>query len=328
LKSKSGTAKKFLMGLLALAAGSAAVMAHAAYPDHPITFMSAYVAGGTNDFLTRFVAQGVGKQLNASTIVENKPGANGIVGTGFVARSTPDGYTLLMGNSASHGINPTLYPNLQYNALKDFQGVSMVASVPVVVVVNKSLPVKTLHDLIDYGKSHPGRLGFGSSGIGGAGHLAGEAFILASGIDMVHVPYKGDAAAVTDTMSGQVPVCFVALSSVAPQLASGRVKIIAVASNKRLSKFPDIPTMDESGYPNMEFAQWFAIVAPAATPKPAIDKLNQAIKTVLESPEARQSFDTQGAVPVYTTPEQTQAFVKSEIDRFGKIIRKLNLQAH
>ncbi|HEY0295349.1 MAG TPA: tripartite tricarboxylate transporter substrate binding protein [Bordetella sp.] len=321
-------ALKLTQGLLALAACLAATLAQADYPDHPITFISAYVPGGTNDFLTRFIAQGVGKDLNSSTIVENKPGANGIVGTTFVSRSAPDGYTLLMGNSASHGINPTLYPNLQYDAVKGFQGVSMVASVPIVLVVNAKLPVHNLKELVEYGKSHPGRLSFGSSGTGGAGHLAGEAFILSSGIDMVHVPYKGDAAAVADTMAGQIPACFVALSSATPQLASGMLKVLAVASDKRLAKYPDVPTMDESGYPNMEFAQWFAIVAPAATPRPVIEKLNLSIKRVLESPAARSSFDTQGAEPVYTTPEQTKAFIESEIQRFGSIIHKLNLHAN
>jgi len=319
--------RSLLPGLLSLCATAFSLPAHADYPDKPITFVSAYVPGGTNDFLTRFIAQGVGEQLKANAVVENKPGANGIVGTSMVARSAGDGYTLLMGNSASHGINPTLYPHLQYDALKDFRAVGMVASVPIVVVANKDLPADSLKELVAYGKSHPGRLGFGSSGIGGAGHLAGEAFILASGIDMVHVPYKGDAPAVTDTMSGQVPVSFVALSSATPQLASGRIKILAVASDKRLPMLPDVPTMDESGYPNMEFAQWFAIVAPSATPQPVIDSLNFAIKSVLESPRARKSFATQGATPVYATAAQTQSFIESEIDRFGAIIRKLNLQA-
>ena len=318
---------KLFQGFLALATCLSTSLAHADYPDHPITFVSAYVPGGTKDFLTRFIAQGVGKELKGNAIVENKPGANGIVGTTIVSRSAADGYTLLMGNSASHGINPTLYPKLQYDALKDFQGVSMVASVPIVLIVNAKLPVNNLKELVAYGKSHPGKLGFGSSGTGGAGHLAGEAFILASGIDMVHVPYKGDAAAVADTMAGQIPACFVALSSATAQLASGMLKVIAVASDKRLAKYPDVPTMDESGYKNMEFAQWFAIVAPAATPKPVVDTLNQAIKKVLDSPQAKTSFDTQGAEPVYTTPEQTQAFIKSEIQRFGDIIHKLNLHA-
>jgi tripartite-type tricarboxylate transporter receptor subunit TctC len=318
-----------LPGLLALVASAfIGIAAHAEYPDHPITFVSAYAPGATNDFLTRFVALGVAKALKGSELVENRPGANGIVGTGFVARSRPDGYTLLMGNSASHGINPTLYTSLQYDALKDFQGVSMVATVPIVVVVNKALPVDNLKDLIAYGRTHPGKLGFGSSGVGGAGHLAGEAFIMASKIDMVHVPYKGDAPAVTDTMAGQIPVCFVALASVTPLLASGKLKVIAVASKQRAALIPNVPTIDESGFPNMEFAQWFAVVAPAATPRPVVDKLNGAIKTVLQSDDTKKAFATQGAEPVYATPEQTQAFIKSEISRFGTVIHALHLQAH
>jgi tripartite-type tricarboxylate transporter receptor subunit TctC len=322
------TRQKILRFTSALLLSAAAIGASAegAYPERPITFVSAYAPGATNDFLTRFIAIGVSKELGGSEVVENRPGANGIVGTSYVSRAKGDGYTLLMGNSASHGINPTLYPKLQYNALKDFQAISMVASVPIAVVVSQSLPVNNLKELIAYGKAHPGKLSFGSSGIGGAGHLAGEAFVLASKIDMVHVPFKGDAPAVTDTMAGQLPLCFVALSAATPYLAAGKLKVIAVASKNRLAVLPDVQTIEEAGYPQMEFAQWFAIVAPSATPKPIIDKLNVAIKHVLESDAAKKSFATQGVEPVYTTPEQTQAFVKSEIDRFGNIIRALHLQ--
>jgi tripartite-type tricarboxylate transporter receptor subunit TctC len=317
--------KKFVV-VLALA--SALFTAHAAYPDRPITFVSAFAPGATNDYLTRFVARGVATALHGNEVVENRPGANGIVGTSFVARAKPDGYTVLMGNGASHGINPTLYPDVPYDAPKDFQGVSMVATVPMVILANAALPVSNLKELVAYGNSHPGKLGFASSGIGSTGHLVGEALILASHIDMVHVPYKGDAPAVADTLGGTVPLSIVALSAATPLLATGKVRILAVASARRLALLPDVPTIDESGYPDMDFSVWFAIVAPAATPKPVIDSLNLAIKGVLGSDAAKTGFATQGAEPVYSTPAQTQAFIKSEIDRFGVLIRRLNLQVH
>ena len=313
--------------LVIVAQAGFVLAARAAYPDHPITFVSGFAPGATNDFVTRYVARGVAEALHTTEVVENRTGANGIVGTSYVARAKPDGYTLLTANSASHGINPTLYASLPYDALKDFQGVSLIARVPLAIVAGRALPVDNLAELVAYGKSHPGTLGFATSGIGSTGHLTGEALILASNIDMNHIPYRGDAPAVVDTMSGQVQLCIVALSAATPLLSTGKLKILAVASAKRLPAFPDVPTIDESGYPGMEFAQWFAIVAPSATPKPVIDQLSLAMKGVLESDAAKKSFATQGAEPVYTTPAQTQAFIKAEIERFGEIIRRVHLQA-
>ncbi len=303
------------------------VAAHAAYPERSITFVSGFSPGATNDFVTRYVARGVAETLHTTEVVENRTGANGIVGTSYVARAKPDGYTLLTANSASHGVNPTLYASLPYDALKDFQGVSLMARVPLAIVASQTLPVTDLKELVAYSHSHPGTLGYATSGIGSTGHLTGEALIFASKIDMNHIPYRGDAPAVVDTLSGQVPLCFVALSAATPLLATGKLKILAVASAKRLPAFPDVPTIEESGYPGLVISQWFAIVAPAATPKPVIDQLNLAMKGVLESDAAKKSFATVGAEPVYTTPAQTQAFIKAEIDRFGEIIRRIDLKA-
>ncbi|HEY4066421.1 MAG TPA: tripartite tricarboxylate transporter substrate binding protein [Burkholderiaceae bacterium] len=322
LSSMRGVVALAGIALFAATAGAA----EPAYPDKPITFVSAFAPGATNDTLTRLVARGVATALHTSEVVENRAGANGIVGTQYVARAKPDGYTLLTANSASHGINPSLYPDIPYNALKDFQGISMMASVPLAIAASASLPVSNLKELVAYGAAHPGKLGFATSGIGGTGHLTGEAFKFASHLDMVHVPYKGDALAVTDTMAGQVPLCIVALSAVTPMLASGKIKLLAVASAKRLPLLPEVPTIDESGFPGMEFSQWFAIVAPSGTPAPVVDKLNLAIKGIIESDAAKTSIAALGAVPVYTTPAQTQAFIEAEIERFGAIIAKLHLQ--
>jgi tripartite-type tricarboxylate transporter receptor subunit TctC len=304
-----------------------AATAHADYPDHPIQSVSPYAAGGANDFLTRLMAQQMGTVMKANIIVENKAGANGIVGAGFVAKSAPDGYTLLMGNSATHGTNPTLYKALPYDPDGDFAPVGMVASVPIVLAVNAKLGVNSVADLIAYGKSHPGKLAFGSSGVGGTGHLCGEAFKAETGLDMVHVPYKGDAPAVADAMGGQVPMAFVGVASAAPLIASGKIKILAVASAHRSGSLPNVPTMAEAGYKDLQFAQWYALFTRAGTPKPVIAKLNLATKTVLAKEDVKKSLATQGADPEYMTPEQLRTFYQSEIKRFADIINRLGIKA-
>ncbi|WP_086059169.1 Bug family tripartite tricarboxylate transporter substrate binding protein [Bordetella genomosp. 9] len=308
---------------LALCAG----IAHADYPDRPIQAVSPYAAGGANDFLTRLMAQQMAGVMDAKIVVENRAGANGIVGAGYVAKSAPDGYTLLMGNSATHGTNPTLYKPLSYDPNADFAPVGMVASVPIVLAVNSNLGVNSVAELIAYGKSHPGKLAFGSSGVGGTGHLCGEAFKAATGLDMVHVPYKGDAPAVADAMGGQVSMAFVGVASAAPLVASGKIKILGVASTHRSGSLPKVPTFAEAGYKDLQFAQWYALFARAGTPQPVIDKLNQATRTVLGKDDVKKSLATQGADPEYMTPDQLRTFYQSEIKRFADIINGLGIKA-
>ena len=310
---------------LAMALCTAA--AQAEYPDHPIQAVSPYAAGGANDFLTRLMAQHMGTALKTTIVVENKAGANGIVGAGFVAKSAPDGYTLLMGNSATHGTNPTLYKQMPYDPDRDFAPVGMVASVPIVLAINAKLGVNNIPELLAYAKSHPGKLAFGSSGVGGTGHLCGEAFKAETGLDMVHVPYKGDAPAVADAMGGQVQMAFVGVASAAPLLASGKIKILAVASTHRSGSLPTVPTMAEAGYKDIQFAQWYALVTRAGTPAPVIAKLNAATKTVLAQEDVKKSLATQGADPEYMTPDQLRGFYQSEIKRFAEIITRLGIKA-
>jgi tripartite-type tricarboxylate transporter receptor subunit TctC len=321
----------FKTNMRLLAAGLALVAcagtAQAAFPDHPLQSISPYAAGGANDFLTRLMAQQMSMVLKQNIVVENKAGANGIVGAGFVAKAAPDGYTLLMGNSATHGTNPTLYQSLPYDADKDFAPVGMVGSVPIVLVVNSKLGVNSVAELIAYGKSHPGKLAFGSSGVGGTGHLAGETFKALTHLDMVHVPYKGDAPATADAMGGQVPMAFVGVASAAPLVSSGKIKILAVASAKRSGSLPDVPTMAEVGYKDVEFAQWYALFTRAGTPQATIDILNQATKTVLAKDDVKKAMATQGADPEYMTPAQLNTFYTSEIKRFAGIIQRLGIKA-
>lgn len=298
--------------------------ASADYPNRPIEFISPYAAGGANDYLTRLMARYMGDAMKANIIVSNRAGANGAVGAGAVARAAPDGYTLLMGNSATHGTNPTLYSKSTYDARKDFAPVAMVGSVPIVLVVNAGLGINSVEDLLKYGKTH--RLSFGSSGVGGTGHLTGEMFKAASGLDMIHVPYKGDSPAVTDAMGGQVDLAFVGTASATGPQASGKIKILAVAHPSRTRALPNVPTMAETGFKGIEVSQWYALFAPAGTPKEVIQKLNEANKMALSNPEVQKSLEAQSAESIYRTPDELETFYQSEIKRFGDIIQKLGIK--
>ncbi|GAB1575301.1 Bug family tripartite tricarboxylate transporter substrate binding protein [Bordetella petrii] len=307
----------------ALAMAALAAPALAEYPDRPVQFVSPYAAGGANDYLTRLMARYMGQEMKANIVVDNKSGANGMIGAAAVAKAAPDGYTLLMGNSATHGTNPTLYKKQPYDAARDFTPVAMVASVPIVMAVNAGLGVDSVAELLEYGKQH--RLSFGSSGVGGTGHLTGEAFKAATGLDMIHVPYKGDSPAVTDAMGGQVDLAFVGTASAIAQQVSGKIRILAVAHPTRTRALPDVPTMAEAGFPGLEFSQWYALFAPAGTPAPVVEKLNLANKAALALPAVQKSLDAQAAEGTYRTPQQLEAFYQSEIKRFGDLIHRLKL---
>lgn len=296
------------------------------FPEKPIQIVSPYSAGGTNDFLARMMAQRMGAQLKINVVVENRAGANGIVGSAYVAKTNPDGYTMLLGNSATHGTNPTLYPDQPYDSIKDFAPVSMVGSVPIVLVVNSSLGINNIDELIAYGKANPGKLAFGSSGVGGTGHLAGEALKAAANIDMVHAPYKGDAPAVLDAMGGQVAVAFVGVASAVTQTQAGKIKIIGIAHANRVASLPKVPTFAEAGFKDLEFSQWYALVVRGGTPRTTVEKLSQTAKTVLERDDVQKSMRLQGAEYKFLTPDELSAFFKSEIQRFSEIIRRLNIK--
>jgi tripartite-type tricarboxylate transporter receptor subunit TctC len=302
------------------------VQAAAAYPNKPVTIISPFATGGVNDFLARLAGAKLGELMGATFIVDNRTGANGMVGSGYVAKSAPDGYTLLMGSSATHGTNPTLYPDQPYDAVKDFAPVGMIASVPVVVAVNSALPVHSVADLIAYGKSHPGQLSFGSSGVGGTGHLCGEALKAAADIDMVHIPYKGDAPALSDVMGGQLSAIFVGIASMRAAIASGKVRIIATSASKRLDMLPSVPTLAEAGFKNIEFYQWYGLFAKAGTPSACITALNGGLKKILSNPEVMKSIADQGALATYMTPTQFGDYSKAEIQRSKTIIQRLNIK--
>ncbi len=306
---------------LALALSSIAISAYAQYPNKPIKMVVPFPPGGTTDILARAVAADLQKALGQPVIVDNKAGAGGNIGSDYVAKSAPDGYTLLMGTVGTHAINVTLYPKMPYDAVKDFSPVSLVAGVPNVLVAAPNYPVNSVKDLIDAAKKSPDAVTFASSGNGTSIHLSGELFKQLAGVQMTHVPYKGSSAALPDVMSGQVNVMFDNAPSVMPQIKGGKLKAIAVTSSKRSPALPNVPTIGESGVAGFEASSWFGVLAPAGTPKEIIDKLSQTVAKALQTPEMKDRLAGQGADAVGNTPEQFAAHIKAEIDKWAKVVK-------
>jgi tripartite-type tricarboxylate transporter receptor subunit TctC len=297
-----------------------------AYPSKVTKLISPFSAGGTNDYLSRALAQKLEGSLGQPVIVENRTGANGMIGADYVANNPGNPYLLLMGNGATHGVNTTLYPKIPYDAVKDFTPIGMVGIVPIVLIVNSKLPVKSIQELAAYAEKNPGTLSFGSSGLGGTGHITGEKFKQVTGMDIVHAPYKGDAPAVTDVLGGHTPLAFISVTSVIPHLKSDRMRVLAVASAKRSSSIPDVPTFAEAGVKEMEFATWYAVMAPAGIPKEVVTRLSADITKAVKSSDMQQAFATQGAEPTTSTPEELGVFVKSEIAKYAKVIKELEIR--
>lgn len=308
---------KFIATLIALSA----TIAFAQYPNKPIKMVVPFLAGGTTDILARAMAAELQKAFGQAVVVENKAGAGGNIGADFVAKSAPDGYTLLMGTVGTHGINVTLYPKMPYDAVKDFAPVSLVAAVPNVLVAAPSFPVNSVKELIDAAKKDPNKITFASSGAGTSIHLSGELFKQLAGVQMTHIPYKGSSAAMPDVMSGQVNVMFDNAPTVMPQIRGGKLKAIAVTTSKRSPALPNTPTIAEAGLSGYEASSWFGVLAPAGTPKDIVDKLSQAISKSLQTAEIRERLASQGADAVGNTPEQFAAHIKSEIEKWGKVVK-------
>ncbi len=306
---------------LAVALSSIAISAYAQYPNKPIKMVVPFPPGGTTDILARAVAADLQKSLGQPVIVDNKAGAGGNIGSDYVAKSAPDGYTLLMGTVGTHAINVSLYPKMPYDAVKDFAPVSLVAGVPNVLVAAPNYPVNSVKDLIDVAKKSPDTVTFASSGSGTSIHLSGELFKQLAGVQMTHVPYKGSSAALPDVMSGQVNVMFDNAPSVMQQIKGGKLKAIAVTSSKRSPALPNVPTIVESGVAGFEASSWFGVLAPAGTPKEIVDRLSQSIAKALQTTEMKDRLAAQGADAVGNSPEQFAAHIKSEIDKWAKVVK-------
>jgi tripartite-type tricarboxylate transporter receptor subunit TctC len=308
-----------------LATNGALAQSAQTYPNKPITLVAPFSAGGALDLIARAVAQKLSEEWGQPVMVDNKAGAAGIIGTQHVARSAPDGYTLLLGATTTHGINPSLYQKLPYDAVKDFAPVSLVATIPHILVVNPSLPVNTLGDFIKYAKTKPG-LAFGSAGIGSPHHLAGEMLKTQAQLDLQHIPYKGSAPAMVGVMSGELSFMSVEITAAMPHIKSGKLKPIAVAASQRIPGI-DLPTFAEAGLPGFEVTAWYAIFAPQGTPKDVIAKLNSGIAKAVTMKDVKEKFASLGAVPVGGTPEALGAYVKAEIGRWAGAVKSSGAKA-
>lgn len=299
--------------------------AAAAYPTKPIKIISPFTAGGTNDFLSRLMASKLQERLGQAVVVENKAGANGIIATEFVAKSAPDGYTMLMGNAANHGLLPGLR-TLPYDAEKDFTPLGLIAVVPLVLVVPASFPASTVKEFIDHARRTKLRITFGSSGIGSSLHVTGEMFKSATGLDMTHVPYRGESLAIPDVLGGQITCIFALPPAVGSLLKAGRLKALAVTGSKRGSALPDVPTLAEAGVPGIEITSWFGLVAPANLPKDVYAVLTREIPQIVRLPDVAERIRSQGADPTPLDSQQFAAFIKAEIAKFAKITKAANIK--
>jgi tripartite-type tricarboxylate transporter receptor subunit TctC len=291
----------------------------------PIKFIVVYPPGGASDVTARILGAKLTESLGQSFIIENKPGANGIIATDYVAKSAPDGYTILMANLGPNAINPVVYQKLPYNAIKDFAAITLTTIVPQIIVVTPSLPIKTVKDLIAYAKANPGKATFASAGNGASNHLSGEMFNAMAGIKMKHVPYKGDAPSMIDVMAGTVNMALPTAIAGMPHVQSGRLRAIAVTSAKRIPSLPDLPTVAET-LPGFESVSWGGVMAPAGTPPEIIAKLNAEINRILKLPDVAAKLQGLGAEIVGSTPSEFDNYVKSEIAKWGKVARDNNIK--
>lgn len=307
---------------LSVALPVAALQAHAqAYPSQPIKMIVPFTAGGTTDILARTIGQKLSEAWRQPVIVENRPGAGGNIGADAVAKAKPDGYTILMGTIGTQSINSSLYSKMPYDAANDFAPVTLVAVVPNVLVVHPSVNAKTVGELVALAKAKPGELNFASSSTGGSPHLSGEMFKQMTGANIVHVPYKGSAPALTDLLGGQVSLMFDNLPSALPHVKAGKLRALGVTSARRSPAAPDIPTIADSGVAGYEVDSWFGILVPAGTPKEIVNKLNVEVVRILNIPEVRQRLMEQGAEPVGGTPEQFAEHIRKETAKWARVVK-------
>lgn len=311
---------------LAAFATTTSVLAQS-YPSKPLRILIAQAPGSATDVISRVVANRLSEALGQPIVIEAKPGAGGALGTEAAARAAPDGYTLFMGNNSTHGSNPALYAKLPYDAVNDFAPISMVASVPYVLVVNPIMPVNTVEQLIAMAKSQPGKINYASAGNGSTHHFCGELLKSMAGIDLVHVPYKGSPPGVAAVVAGEVGLMFANLTDIGGQLKAGRLKPLAVTSTSRASQLAEVPTLSEAGLPGFEILSWFALLAPAGTPAPIISRLNAETVKVLARDDIKSTLGAQGLTVASSTPEALAAHIKSEIAKFTRIAKAAGVKA-
>ena len=309
------------VGLAALILTAGLPVSAQTFPAKPSRLVVPFPPGGPLDVIGRLIAQQLGERWGQNVVVENKPGAGGNIGADFVAKAAPDGYTVVMGALSTHAVNPSLYSKMPYDAQRDFAPITRVAITPNVLVVNPSLPVNSVKELIAYAKAHPGQLSFGSGSTGSAGHLAGELFKVDAGIDMVHVPYKGAAPAMQALLAGDTQLMFDNLANAMAQVKAGKLRALAVTTAERSKLAPELPTMAEAGVAGFDISTWFGLFAPAGTPPEIIGKWNADVLRILDSPEMRERLIAQGAEAAPDTPAEFARFVGSELAKYARIVK-------
>ena len=318
---------KKILSALALCLLAFSVSAQGAWPNRPVRIVVPFPAGQTTDVIARLLAQQFTESVGQSFFVDNKAGAAAIIGTEQVKNAPADGYTLLMASSGPLAINPSLYSKLPYDTLRDFQPIGMIAAVPQFLVVNKEFPPGNLKELIAYVRQNPGKTNYGSGGSGLTNHLTMELLKSAAGLQITHVPYKGAAAAITGLIGGEINMMFESGPAVIPHVKSGKLKVIAVGTKARSVVLPEVPTVAEAGLPGFAAVAWAAFLAPAGTPRPIIQKMNTELNAVLSKPAIKERLISLGAEPVETSPEQTTAFFKSELEIWGGAVKASGARA-
>jgi tripartite-type tricarboxylate transporter receptor subunit TctC len=312
------TTRRMAVTFVALIAASFTAQAQT-WPERSITIVVPTAAGGANDAMARIIGQGLSTRLGKPVIVDNKAGANGAIAAEFVARAVPDGYTIMFGYIATHGINPALQ-KLKYDPVADFEAIGMVAASPTVMVINSAIPAKNVKELVQLIKAKPDAYSYATAGNGTAPHITGELFNLSTGLNVVNVPYKGSAPAVVDTIAGNTQYMFPSLFTAFPQVKGGKLKAIGIAGEKRSRVMPDMPTLAEQGIANVNMSQWYAMFAPAKTPKAVIDRLNKEMNAVLNEPANEKRIEDQGAEVETGTPEQLKSFVQKEVGHWKGVV--------
>jgi len=298
------------------------------YPARAVHLVVPYVAGGNADIFGRTLAQKLGDAFRQPFIVENRAGANGGIGTDFVAKAAPDGYTLLATANGPITVNPILYAKVPYDPVKDFAPVAQCVVYQYVLVTLASSPIRSIADLVEAARAKPGALSYGSTGVGGGNHLAGELFALATGTRLIHVPYKGSAAALADLLGGQLTFMFDTVLTSVPQIRAGKLRAFAVSSLKRASSLPDVPTMNEAGIRGFDISQWQGVLAPAGTPREIVNRLNAEILKALNAPEVQERLVTQGGNEIVVgTPEDLASLIKSDLQKYAKLVRDAKIPA-
>ncbi|HEY4373665.1 MAG TPA: tripartite tricarboxylate transporter substrate binding protein [Burkholderiales bacterium] len=297
-----------------------------AYPDKPIKLIVPFSPGGGNDTVARAISQQLSTSLKEQVVVDNRPGAGGVLGADLAAHAPADGYTLFLGGVGSHAVNPNLHRHLPYDAVKDFAPIVLIASAPSVLVVYPGVPAKTIQEYAALAKAQPGKITFASNGNGSSAHLAGAMFESMAGVKMLHVPYKGLSPALTDLLAGQVNSMFSSVVAIVPQIKAGKLRALAVTSKKRSALLPEVPTVAESGWPAYEAGSWYGLLAPAGTPRDRVMKINTETNKALANPAVRNTLAQDGSVIVGGSPEDFGNYIKGEIARMGKVIRDSHIE--